>query len=350
MVNNKLLRMKFTAKQIAQALNGNIEGNPDIEVSSLAKIEEGRPGSISFLANPAYTNYIYDTKADIVIVNEDFKPEKTIQPTLIRVKDAYLAFTSLLEMYENAKRKKTGISKHAAISPSAIIGKNVFIGDFVIIGDNTEIGDNVRIHGNSTIGSQCKIGANTILFAGVKIYDECKIGKECVIHAGVVIGSDGFGFAPQSDNNYKKIPQIGNVIIEDYVEIGANTTIDRATLGSTIIKKGVKLDNLIQVAHNVEIGENTVIAAQTGISGSTKIGKNCMIGGQVGFAGHVKIADGTKIQAQAGMTKNIKKAGEFFAGSPAYNYSKFQRSYALFKNFEKIEKRISELEKDKNSD
>ncbi len=336
--------MKFTAEQIAAALNGVVEGDLKAEVSTLSKIEEGKPGSLSFLANPVYTHYIYSTKADIVIVNEDFKPEKPIVPTLIRVKDAYSAFTSLLEMYQQTKNNKKGISEKATIAGSATLGENVYIGDFVVVGENTVIGNNTKIYANTSIGDRCKIGNNTILYYGVKIYDECIIGNQCTLHAGVAIGQDGFGFAPQSDGHYKKIPQIGNVIIEDNVEIGANTTIDRATLGSTIIRKGVKLDNLIQIAHNVEIGENTVIAAQTGIAGSTKIGKNCMIGGQVGIVGHLTIANGVKIQAQSGIAKSIKKPDSVWEGSPAFHLPDFLRSYVHFKNFDHIVERIRRLE------
>jgi UDP-3-O-[3-hydroxymyristoyl] glucosamine N-acyltransferase len=337
--------MKFTAHQIASALNGKVEGNPETEVNSLSKIEEGKPGTLSFLANPIYTQYIYDTQASIVIVNEDFAPEKEISATLIRVADAYSAFASLLEMYQQAKGKKEGISKQAYIPDSARIGKGVYIGEFVSIGENTTIGDNTIIHPNSTIGDNCKVGSEVIIYAGVKVYEECVIGNECTIHAGAVIGSDGFGFAPQDDNNYRKVPQIGNVILEDRVEIGANTCIDRATLGSTIIRRGVKLDNLIQIAHNVEIGENTVIAAQTGISGSTRIGKNCMIGGQAGIIGHLVIADEVKIAAQAGIGKSITLAGEIVEGSPAFNIREYQRSYVHFRRFDRIVKRINELER-----
>ncbi len=336
--------MKFTAEQIAQALNGRVEGDPKAEVSTLSKIEEGKPGSLSFLANPAYTKYIYSTQADIIIVNEDFQPEKPVNVTLVRVKDAYSAFTDLLRMYEQAKNNKTGISEKAAIAPTARIGKNVYIADFVVIGENTVVGDNSKIYANTTLGDNCKVGSHSTLHAGVRIYSDCVVGNHCTLHAGVVIGSDGFGFAPQGDGTYKKIPQIGNVVVEDNVEIGSNTTIDRATLGSTIIRKGVKLDNLIQIAHNVEIGENTVIAAQTGIAGSTKVGKNCMIGGQVGIVGHVTIADGTKIQAQSGVARNIKKPGSVLEGSPAFHLPDFLRSYVHFKNLDHLVKRIAKLE------
>ncbi len=336
--------MKFTANQIATALNGIVEGNPEAEVSSLAKIEEGKPGSLSFLANPIYTKYIYTTKADIIIVNEDFKLEKPVKATLIRVKDAYSAFTALLEMYQQAKNNKTGISEKASIAASAKLGKDVYIGDFVVIGESTTLGDNAKVYANTCIGDHCKIGSNTTLYYGVKVYDESVIGNECTLHAGVTIGADGFGFAPQSDGDFKKIPQIGNVIIEDRVEIGTNTTIDRATLGSTIIRKGVKLDNLIQIAHNVEIGENTVIAAQSGIAGSTRIGKNCMFGGQVGIIGHLTIADGVKITAQSGIGKSIKKPNSVWEGSPAFHLSDFLRSYVNFKNLGRIVERINRLE------
>lgn len=336
--------MKFTANQIAKVLNGVVEGNPETEVSTLTKIEEGKPGSLSFLANPIYTKFIYTTEADIIIVNEDFKSDKPVKATLIRVKDAYSAFSGLLEMYQQAKDNKSGISVRAAIAATAEVGENVYIGDFVVIGESTTIGNNTKIYANTCIGDHCKIGSNTTLYYGVKVYDESVIGDECTLHAGVTIGADGFGFAPQRDGDFKKIPQIGNVIIEDRVEIGTNTTIDRATLGSTIIRKGVKLDNLIQIAHNVEIGENTVIAAQTGIAGSTKIGKNCMFGGQVGIIGHLTIADGVKITAQSGIGKSIKKPNSVWEGSPAFQLSDFLRSYVNFKNFGHIVDRISDLE------
>lgn len=337
--------MKFTAEQIANALNGKVEGNKSTEVNTLSKIEEGKPGSLSFLANPIYTHYIYTTKASVVIVNEDFKPEKTVSSTLIRVKDAYVAFSQLLEMYNQSKQTKQDISPRASVASTAQVGKNVYLGDFVVIGDNTIIGDDTKIYPNTVVGDHCTIGHHTTLYAGVKIYDECVIGNECTLHAGVVIGSDGFGFAPQQDSDFKKVPQIGNVILEDRVEIGANTTIDRATLGSTIIHRGVKLDNLIQVAHNVEIGENTVIAAHTGISGSTKIGKNCMIAGQVGFVGHIHIADGTKIAAQSGVVKTVKEKNSLLGGTPAFNIRSYQRSLAHFQRFDQIVKRINSLEK-----
>ncbi len=322
-----------------------MEGNPSVEVSSLSKIEEGKKGTLTFLANPKYTQYIYHTEASIVIVNEDFDPEKEITTTLIRVKDAYSAFAQLLELYQQSKEKKSGISKSAFIAETATIGTDVYIGAFVSIGDHAVIGDHAMIHAHTSIGNHCKIGNATKIFSGVSIYDECEVGNECTIHAGAIIGADGFGFAPQDDNVYNKIPQIGNVIIEDRVEIGANTTIDRATIGSTLIRKGAKIDNLIQIAHNVEIGENTVIAAQTGISGSTKIGKNCMIGGQVGIIGHLTIADGVKIAAQAGVGKSINEENAIVEGSPAFNIRDYQRSYVHFRRLDTLVKRVNELER-----
>jgi len=336
--------MKFTAKQIAEILNGTIEGNPDVTVNNLSKIEEGKEGTLSFLANPKYSRFLYKTKASIVIVNSDFIPEKEITSTLIKVENAYSAFASLLEMYNEVKLNRSGISEQAFISESAKIGKNIYLGDFAYLGDSVEIGDNVKIYPHAFIGNNAKIGANTTVFAGVRIYSDCIIGNDCTIHAGVVIGGDGFGFAPQTDNNYKKVAQIGNVVIEDFVEIGANTTIDRATMGSTIIHKGVKLDNLIQIAHNVEIGENTVIAALAGVSGSSKIGKNCMIGGQVGVAGHIEIADEVKIGAQSGVSTSIRKKGAIILGAPAFDISKSRKSIIHYRNFDNIVKRLEDLE------
>lgn len=337
--------MKFTAQQIAEALSGTVEGNPSIEVSSLSKIEEGKEGTLTFLANPKYTQYIYDTEASIVIVNEDFIPEQEIKATLIKVKDAYSAFAQLLELYQQSKEKKKGISASAFIADSASIGKDVYIGVFVSIGDHAVIGDHAMIYPHTSIGNHCKVGNATKIFSGVSMYDECEVGNECTIHAGAIIGADGFGFAPQDDNAYNKVPQIGNVILEDRVEIGANTTIDRATIGSTIIRRGAKIDNLIQIAHNVEVGENTVIAAQTGISGSTKIGKNCMIGGQVGIIGHLTIADGVKIAAQAGVGKSITEENAIVEGSPAFNIRDYQRSYVHFRRLDTLVKRVNQLER-----
>lgn len=337
--------MKFTAQQIAEVLDGVVDGNPDVEVTNVSKIEEGITGTLSFVANPKYTSYIYETNASIVIVNSDFKPEKPVKTTLVRVKDAYSSFATLLEMYHQSKAKRTGISNKASIACSATIGDNAYIGDFVVIGENTVIGDNCSVFPNTTIGFNCKIGNDSTIYSGVNVYDESVIGDECTLHAGVVIGSDGFGFAPVENNNYQKIPQIGNVILEDKVEIGSHTTVDRATMGSTIIRKGVKIDNLVQIAHNVIIGENTIVAAQSGISGSTKIGKNCMIGGQVGIIGHLEIADGVMIAAQSGVGKSIKEEDTMHEGSPSFAIRDFQRSYIHFKRFDKLVKQISELER-----
>lgn len=339
--------MKFQALQIAEILEGTIEGDQNVSVSKVSKIEEGTEGSISFLANPKYLDYIYTTNASIVIVNKDLKLEKDIQEntTLIRVDDAYACFSKLLEMYNQVKNNKTGISKHVIIPASTEVGENVYIGENASIGENVVIADNTKIFPNAFVGDNARIGKNTTIFAGAKIYSESLIGNECVIHSGAVIGADGFGFAPNSENNYKKVPQIGNVIIEDHVEIGANSCIDRATLGSTKIKKGVKIDNLIQIAHNVEIGENTVIAAQTGIAGSTKIGKNCMIGGQVGIVGHIEIADEVKIAAQSGIGHSIKEEGAIFQGSPAIQIGDYKRSYVLFRKLPDIHQELQSLRK-----
>jgi UDP-3-O-[3-hydroxymyristoyl] glucosamine N-acyltransferase len=336
--------MDFSALQIATALNGTVDGNPDTIVSNLSKIEEGKPGTMTFLANPAYTNYIYTTKASIIVVNNDFVPSQPISGTLIRVNDAYSSFARLLEIFNKLKPEKSGISSLSFISKSSQIGENVYIGEYAYIGENVVIGNNTKVYPQTFIGDNTKIGDNSTFLPGVKIYHDTIIGKDCTLHSGVVIGSDGFGFAPQSENVYKKIPQTGNVIIEDNVEIGSNTTIDRATLGSTRICNGVKLDNLVQIAHNVEIGENTVIAAQTGIAGSTKIGKNCMIGGQVGIIGHLNIGDNVKIAAQSGIEHSIKD-GEAYLGSPALEIGKARRLYVHFRNFDLVMKRIYQIEK-----
>ena len=336
--------MKFTAAQIAGILEGEVVGNPEAEVFKLSKIEEGTEGSLTFLANPKYTNYIYSTKATVTIVNNTFDPEQEITTTLIKVEDAYKSFSKLLEYYNQVKLMKSGIEQPSVISDGVTYGSDLYLGSFCYVGKNVTIGKNVKIYPNSFIGDNVTIGDDCVFFAGVRIYSETVIGNRCNIHSGTIIGSDGFGFAPQEDGTYAKVPQIGNVIIEDDVEIGACTTVDRATLGSTIIRKGVKLDNHIQVAHNVEIGENTVIAAQTGIAGTTKIGKNCLIGGQVGFAGHLVIGDGVKIQAQSGIGKNLE-AGEVVQGSPAFNYGDFAKSFVHFRNLPKI---VTDLEELKN--
>lgn len=339
--------MKFTAAQIAGILEGDIVGNPDVEVSRLSKIEEGTEGSLTFLANPKYKQYIYSTQASITIVNKSFEAENKLTTTLIKVEDAYKSFSRLLEYYNQIKINKFGIEQPSFIAVSSSYGKNVYIGAFTYIGEHVTISDNVKIFPGSYIGDNVKIGENTVIFAGVKIYSDCIIGNNCVINSCTVIGADGFGFAPNENGEYSKVPQTGNVIIEDFVDIGAATSIDRATLGSTIIKKGVKLDNQIQIAHNVEIGKNTVIAAQTGIAGSTKIGENCQIGGQVGIVGHLSIGNNVKIQAQSGITRNVKD-NEVLQGSPAFGYGDFNKSYVYFKNFPKIVKDLNEIEKKVN--
>ncbi|AEK23493.1 UDP-3-O-(3-hydroxymyristoyl)glucosamine N-acyltransferase [Capnocytophaga canimorsus] len=336
--------MKFTALQISNILNGQIVGDPDVQVHKLSKIEEGEEGSITFLANPKYKNFIYTTRASIAIVNKSFEPENEVQVTLIKVEDAYSAFSKLLEYYNQIKLNKSGIEQPVSISNTAQLGENVYVGAFTYIGDNVVIGDNVKIYPNTYIGDNVTIGDNTILFAGCKIYSETVIGKHCTLHAGVILGADGFGFAPVQEGFYNKVPQIGNVIIEDYVDIGAGSTIDRATLGSTIIRKGVKLDNQIQIAHNVEIGKNTVIAAQTGIAGSTKIGENCMIGGQVGIVGHLTIGNRVKIQAQSGVIRNVED-DEMLQGAPAIGYNDYNKSYVIFKKLPSLMKRFLDIEK-----
>ncbi|CAN5164978.1 UDP-3-O-(3-hydroxymyristoyl)glucosamine N-acyltransferase [soil metagenome] len=340
--------MKFTALQIAELLQGVIEGNPDAEVYRLAKIEEGAEGDLSFLSNPKYTPYIYSTNASVIIVKHSFVPEQKINTTLIKVKDPYQAFSTILEYYNQVKLNISGIEEPVYISDTAKYGENIYLGAFAYLGKNVEIGDNVKIYPHSYIGDNVKIGDNTIIFSGVKIYSETIIGKSCVLHGGVVIGADGFGFSPGDNGEYSKVPQIGNVILGDFVDIGAGTTIDRATMGSTIISDGVKLDNQIQIAHNVEIGANTAIAAQTGIAGSTKIGKNCLIGGQVGIAGHIKIGDRVRIQAQSGIGRNIDN-DEVIQGSPSFAYGDFNKSYVHFKNLPKIVDRLNQLEKKINN-
>ncbi|MCK5691626.1 MAG: UDP-3-O-(3-hydroxymyristoyl)glucosamine N-acyltransferase [Bacteroidales bacterium] len=337
--------MNFTAALIAEFLKGSVEGNPEATVSDISKIEEGKPGTLSFLANPKYEKFIYDTQSSIVIVNADFQPQKKISATLVRVKNAYESFAALLRLYDQSKPKKSGVSKMAVISDTASLGKDLYVGEFTVVSENVSIGDGVQLYPQVYVGDHVKIGEGTILHPGVKVYEGCKIGAHCVIHAGAIIGGDGFGFAPNQDNNYEKVPQVGKVIIEDHVEVGANTTVDRATIGATILRKGVKLDNLIMIGHNVEIDENTVIAAQSGISGSTKVGKNCMFGGQVGLIGHINIASGVKIAAQSGISKDIKEEGIVIQGSPAFEFGPYQRSYLLFRNLPKLREQINELER-----
>ena len=341
--------MKFTAAQIAGILEGEVEGNPEVEVSKLSKIEEGIPESLSFLSNPKYTQYIYTTKASVVIVDKNFKAENKISTTLIRVDDAYKSFSKLLEYYNQVKMNKTGIEQPVFISESANYGKNIYIGAFAYISDNVKIGDNVKIYPNVYIGDNVIIANNVTLFSGAKIYSDTQIGDNCVIHSSAILGADGFGFSPNEKGEFIKVPQTGNVIIEENVDIGAATSIDRATLGSTIIRKGVKLDNQIQIAHNVEIGKNTVIAAQTGIAGSTKIGENCMIGGQVGIAGHLSIGNNVRIQAQSGIGRNVKD-NETLQGSPAFTYNDYNKSYVHFKNLPKIIHRLTTIEKNITND
>jgi len=338
--------MEFTAATIAGFLKGEIEGNPDIKVNTIAKIEEGIEGALSFLANPRYEHYIYETKSSVVLVNRSFVPSASIGATLIRVENSYEAFASLLRLVDQARPRKKGIHPAAIIETSAKVGSDVFIGPYAYIGENCVIGDGCSIYPHVYIGDNTRLGNSCTLNPGVKIYHDCLLGEGCIIHAGSVIGSDGFGFAPQSDNEFMKIPQLGNVVLEDHVEIGANVTIDRATMGSTIIRKGVKLDNLIQIGHNVEIGENTVMAAQTGISGSTKIGKNCMFGGQVGLAGHLKIADGTKIGAQGGILGDVKEENTVILGSPAIELKQYLRSTVVFKKLPEMKVKIESLEKE----
>jgi len=337
--------MQFTADQIAILVRGRIEGNPLEAVASFGKIEDAENGQLSFLANPKYEDYLYRTRASVIIINESQELREPLKATLIRVPDAYSAFATLLSKYqEMVTQQMTGIQEPSFISKTAHLGSQVFIGAFAYIGENVHIGNNVKLLPNVYLGNNVHLGDNTILHPGVKIYDDCILGNNVTVHAGTVIGSDGFGFAPQADGSFKKVPQIGNVIVEDNVEIGANSTIDRATMGSTIIKAGAKLDNLIQVAHNVEVGHNTVIAAQVGVSGSTKIGNNVMIGGQAGIVGHLQIADGSKINAQSGVSKSIKIPNTAVTGSPAFEYTSALRSQAVSRNLPELEKRISELE------
>ena len=338
--------MQFTAQQIAVIISGTIEGNPDTTVTSFGKIEEAAAGQLSFLANPKYEEYLYTTKASLIIVNESLQLQKNISATLVRVKDAYSAFATLLTTYQNLKaQQRKGIETPSHIASTATLGTDVFVGAFAYIGEKVSIGNNTKIFPGAYIAENVSIGSNTTIHAGVKIYEDCVIGNDVIIHAGTVIGSDGFGFAPQPDGSYQKVPQIGNVIIEDQVEIGANTTIDRATMGSTIIKKGVKLDNLIQIAHNVEIGSQTVIAAQTGISGSTKLGQKIMIGGQAGIAGHLTIANGVKIAGGAGVTKNLDGEGKSYAGFPAEDAKQSLKAQVYTRQLPELEKRVKELEK-----
>jgi len=335
--------MKFSAIQIAEALKGTIDGNENTEVDSISKIEEGKTGSISFLANPKYTPYIYNTSASIVIVNKDFIPSQKINATLIRVENAENAFGQLLEMYNQVKLAKSGISSQTFINDTATIGNDIYLGEFAVVAENAKIGNNVKIYPQVYVGENVTIGDNTTLFAGVKVYSDCTVGKDCIIHSGTVIGSDGFRFALQDGG--KKIPQIGNVIIEDNVELGSNCSIDRATIGSTILRSGVKFDNLVHIAHNVEVKENSYLAAHNVVAGSTTIGKNCLFSGQVGIIGHLDIADNTMIAAQSGVSKSIKKPGTAVMGSSAMEITKYRKNYIHFRNLVSIVDKFRELEK-----
>ena len=336
--------MEFSAKQIAEFIQGTIVGDENATVHTFAKIEEGMPGAISFLSNPKYTHYIYDTQSSIVLVNKDFTPEKEVKATLIKVDNAYESLAKLLNLYEMSKPKKTGIDPLAYIAPTAKIGENTYIGPFACVGDNAVIGDNTSLHPHATVGSGAKVGSDCILYPHATIYHDCRIGNGCILHAGSVIGADGFGFAP-SPEGYEKIPQIGIVILEDNVEIGANTCIDRATMGATVIHKGVKLDNLIQIAHNVEVGSNTVMASQVGIAGSTKVGEWCMFGGQVGLAGHIKVGDKVNCGAQSGIANNTK-SGSTIMGSPAFEVKGFMKSSAAFKKLPEIYLELNAMKKE----
>ncbi|MCB0663492.1 MAG: UDP-3-O-(3-hydroxymyristoyl)glucosamine N-acyltransferase [Saprospiraceae bacterium] len=339
--------MQIKASDLSAMLNGTVEGDPDVLISRPSKIEEGGEGTITFLGNPKYESYIYSTTASVVLVSKDFTPSQPVNATLIRVDDVYNSIAFLLDQFgAQMNQGPSGISDHALVNEAAKIGEGVSIGAFSIISKNASIGANTLIHDQVFVGEGVEIGSNCVLHPGVKIYHACKIGNNCTIHSNSVIGADGFGFAPQGDGTFKKVSQIGNVVMEDNVDVGSNVTIDRATMGSTFIKQGVKIDNLVQIAHNVVVGENTVIAAQAGVAGSTKIGKNCMIGGQVGFAGHLEIADGTKIQAQSGLASSVKEKGQALFGSPAIPYNDYIKSYAVFKKLPALYRKLGALEKE----
>lgn len=339
-----LLFMTFPASQIALIVNGKVEGDPNASVDSFGKIEEAKQGQLSFLANPKYEDYLYTTKASVLIINDAYELKQPVTTTLIRVPDAYTAFATLLSKYQEIMQQQlSGVQEPSYISKTASYGKQVFIGAFAYLGENVKIGNNTKIYPQVYIGNNVTIGDNCIIHPGVRIYHDCQVGNNITIHAGTIIGSDGFGFAPQADGSFKKVPQIGNVVIEDHVEIGSNTTIDRATIGSTIIRSGAKLDNLIQIAHNVEIGNSSVIAAQAGVSGSTKIGKGVMIGGQAGIVGHIQLGDGAKVNAQSGVSKSIDP-GKAVTGSPAHDYTSALRSQAVTRKLPELEKRVKELE------
>lgn len=336
--------MIYTAKQIADYLQGEVVGNHDVSVSSFSKIEEGMPGTISFLANPKYTSFIYTTKADIVLVNDDFVADKPIEATLIKVKNAYAALASLMELVNQNTSQRSGVESMSFVSESAKIGENVYVGAFAYIGDKVEVGENSKIFPHVYIGDNVQVGKNTIIYPGAKIYHDCVIGENCIIHAGAVLGADGFGYSKE-ESVYHKIPQLGNVLIEDDVEIGANTTIDRSVMGSTIIRRGVKLDNLIQIAHNCEIGENTAMAAQVGIAGSTKIGENCVLGGQVGIGGHIAIGKNSQIGAKSGIISNTKEGSEVM-GYPAFPVKNFLKSSIIIPKLPDIYRQLNSLERE----
>ncbi len=337
--------MKFTAQNIADFLGGTVQGDANVSVWTVAKIEEGEPGALAFLSNTKYEQYIYTTAASVVIVAKDFEPKNEITATLVRVEDPYGAFAKLLEMYAAARPVRQGVSERASVAEDAQIGQGVYVGDFAVIESGAVVGDDVKIYPQVFVGEGVKVGSGTVLHPGVKIYEGCEIGCGVIIHAGTIIGSDGFGFAPQADGTFAKIPQIGIVVLEDGVEIGANCTIDRATMGSTVVKQGAKIDNLVQLAHNVVVGENTVIAAQSGLAGSTKVGKSVMIGGQVGLAGHMTIADRVKIGSQSGLNHNVEKEGEFFLGSPAQSGMGFHKSHKVFKELPQLQRDVKKLMK-----
>lgn len=337
--------MQFTAKEVSTLLQGTIEGDPDVVVFKLAKIEEAEQGCLSFLANPKYESFLYTTNASVVIVNGDLEITEPVKPTLIRVENAYSSFSVLLEMYNTIKLNKTGIEQPSFIHPDAKVAEDVYIGAFAYIGAGAIIGKGSKIYPNVYIGDNVEVGKYCTFFSGVKVYHDCIIGDNTTIHSNAVIGSDGFGFAPQADGSYNKISQIGNVIIEQNVEVGANTCIDRATMGSTIIRKGVKLDNLIQIAHNAEVGSNTVIASQTGVSGSSKIGENCIIGGQVGIVGHISLAKGTQVQAKSGINKSIEEEDKKWGGAPATTYHNYMRAQVVIQRLPEMERKLSELQK-----
>lgn len=336
--------MEFSAKQIAEYIQGVIEGDENATVHTFAKIEEGIPGAISFLSNPKYTHYIYDTESSIVLVNKDFIPEKEVKATLIKVNNAYESLAKLMTLYEQSQPKRTGIDPLAYVAPTAKIGKDVYLAPFACVGDNAEIGDGTELHPHATVGRGAKVGKNCILYTNCNVYHDCRVGNNCILHSGCVIGADGFGFAP-SPEGYEKIPQIGITILEDNVEVGANTCIDRATMGATIIRKGVKLDNLIQIAHNVEVGSNTVMASQVGIAGSTKVGEWCMFGGQVGLAGHIKIGNKVNLGAQSGVPGSLKD-GQALIGTPPIEMKNYFKSSVLFKKLPDMAAELNSLKKE----